>query len=144
MTDCASFLQVRLQAQSGYKGILHCMSKTYCREGVRSFAASGPPPPHPPPPPTPLLPPCININNSKYLSVSLQLRGFFKGMAFPLLTTGLINSVTFGCYSNTLDYLTQSQRNGLARNEPASAAQVFAAGCFSGLIQVRSQLEQVS
>lgn len=60
-------------------------------------------------------------------------------MAFPLLTTGLINSVTFGCYSNALDYLTQSRRSGRSQGEPASAAQVFAAGCFSGLMQVRLQ-----
>lgn len=58
-------------------------------------------------------------------------------MAFPLLTTGLINSVTFGCYSNALSYLTQSRSGAHSQRQPASAAQVFAAGCFSGLMQVR-------
>lgn len=56
-------------------------------------------------------------------------------MAFPVLTTGITNSVVFGCYSNALGYLTKSQRS---RGKPASAAQVFTAGCFSGLVQVRS------
>lgn len=44
MTDRVSFVKVRLQAQSEYKGMLHCMSKTYSREGVRSSAVSAPPP----------------------------------------------------------------------------------------------------
>ncbi|XP_075949153.1 solute carrier family 25 member 45 [Anarhichas minor] len=88
-------VKVRLQAQSVYTGILHCMSKTYSNEG---------------------------------------LHGFFKGMAFPVLTTGITNAVVFGSYSNALDYLTQSQHSD--QGKPASAAQVFAAGCFSGLMQV--------
>ncbi|CAB1427263.1 unnamed protein product [Pleuronectes platessa] len=88
-------VKVRLQAQSMYKGILHCVAKTYSNEG---------------------------------------LHGFFKGMAFPVLTTGIINSIVFGSYSNALDYLTQSQR--CDRSKPASTAHVFTAGCFSGLMQV--------
>ncbi len=35
-------------------------------------------------------------------SVSLQARGFFKGMAFPFATVGLLNSLFFGVYANTL------------------------------------------
>ncbi|KAL7399470.1 hypothetical protein ABVT39_024909 [Epinephelus coioides] len=57
-------------------------------------------------------------------------------MAFPVLTTGITNSVVFGSYSNALDYLTQSQRSDRSQGKPASAAQVFAAGSFSGLVQV--------
>lgn len=90
-------VKVRLQAQSAYKGIFHCMSKTYSKEG---------------------------------------LHGFFKGMAFPVLTTGITNSVVFGSYSNALNYLTQSQHGDREQGKPASAAQVFAAGSFSGLMQV--------
>ncbi|CAN9515714.1 unnamed protein product [Ophioblennius macclurei] len=86
-------VKVRLQAQSVYKGIFHCVAKTYTNEG---------------------------------------LRGFFKGMAFPVLTTGLINSVVFGSYSNALHYLSQS-RHG---DRSASVGHIFTAGCFSGLAQV--------
>uniref|UniRef100_A0A3Q3MFU4 Solute carrier family 25 member 45 n=1 Tax=Mastacembelus armatus TaxID=205130 RepID=A0A3Q3MFU4_9TELE len=64
------------------------------------------------------------------------LRGFFKGMAFPVLTTGITHSIAFGSYSNALDYLTQSQCSDNGQGKPASAAQVFIAGCFSGLAQV--------
>uniref|UniRef100_A0A3Q1IX10 Uncharacterized protein n=1 Tax=Anabas testudineus TaxID=64144 RepID=A0A3Q1IX10_ANATE len=88
-------VKVRLQAQSEYKGIFHCVAKTYSNEGVR---------------------------------------GFFRGMAFPVLTTGIINSVVFGSYSNALDYLTQSRHSDRSEGKPASAAHVFTAGCFSGLI----------
>lgn len=70
--------------------------------------------------------------------LSFQLRGFFKGMAFPVMTTGLANSVVFGSYSNALDYLTQSQRSDRSQGKPATAAQIFTAGCFSGLVQVRT------
>lgn len=72
------------------------------------------------------------------MSFLYQLRGLFKGMAFPVLTTGITNSVVFGSYSNALDYLTQSQRNDRNQSKPASAAQVYAAGSFSGLVQVRT------
>ncbi|CAG6021151.1 unnamed protein product [Menidia menidia] len=90
-------IKVRLQARSLYKGIFHCVRKTYSHEGVR---------------------------------------GFFKGMAFPVMTTGIVNSVVFGSYSNALDYLTGSQRGHTGQCTPASAGQVFTAGCFSGLVQV--------
>lgn len=86
-------VKVRLQAQSMYKGIFHCVTKTYTNEGIH---------------------------------------GFFKGMAFPVLTTGLVNSVVFGSYSNALDYLSQSQHS----DRSASAGHIFTAGCFSGLVQV--------
>ncbi|XP_008293498.1 solute carrier family 25 member 45 [Stegastes partitus] len=88
---------VRLQAQSAYKGIFHCVAKTYAHEG---------------------------------------LHGFFRGMAFPMLTTGIINSVVFGCYSNAFAYLTQSQRSERSQGYRGYNAHIFTAGCFAGLVQV--------
>ncbi|XP_033943735.1 solute carrier family 25 member 45 [Pseudochaenichthys georgianus] len=90
-------VKVRLQAHSAYKGIFHCIAKTYSAEG---------------------------------------LHGFFKGMAFPVMTTGINNSIIFGSYSNALDYLTQSQLSDRNQGKDPSAAHVFAAGCFSGFVQV--------
>ncbi|XP_010794458.1 solute carrier family 25 member 45 isoform X2 [Notothenia coriiceps] len=90
-------VKVRLQAHSAYKGIFHCIAKTYSAEG---------------------------------------LHGFFKGMAFPVMTTGINNSIVFGSYSNALDYLTQSQRSDRNQGKEPSAAHVLAAGCFSGFVQV--------
>ncbi|XP_008316662.1 solute carrier family 25 member 45 isoform X1 [Cynoglossus semilaevis] len=90
-------VKVRLQTQSVYKGIFHCVAKTYRHEGFH---------------------------------------GFFKGMAFPVMTTGVINSILFGSYSYALHYLTQ----GWDKSKKASNAQVLAAGCFSGLMQVFASL----
>ncbi|KAL2094932.1 hypothetical protein ACEWY4_009651 [Coilia grayii] len=64
------------------------------------------------------------------------IHGFFKGMAFPVLSVAISNSVLFGSYSNALDYLTQSQRNDRNHGNQASAAAVFTAGCISGVAQV--------
>ncbi|KAG7484770.1 hypothetical protein MATL_G00053480 [Megalops atlanticus] len=62
--------------------------------------------------------------------------GFFKGMAFPVLSIAVSNSVVFGSYSNALDYLTQSQYADRSKDKSASATAVFTAGCFSGVAQV--------
>ncbi|KAM4737171.1 solute carrier family 25 member 45 [Anableps anableps] len=62
--------------------------------------------------------------------------GFFKGMSFPVLTTGLANSVVFGSYSNALDYLSQSDCSLPSHCKQVSSLQVFTAGCFSGIVQV--------
>lgn len=76
--------------------------------------------------------------NLLIIPVLHQLRGFFKGMAFPLLSAGVLNATLFGSYAKALDYLTQAQCSGDSQSKPASSAQVFAAGCFSGLAQVRT------
>ncbi|XP_056449453.1 solute carrier family 25 member 45-like [Gadus chalcogrammus] len=64
------------------------------------------------------------------------LHGFFKGMAFPALTSGLSNSAIFGSYCSALDYLTRSRPGDRVQGKDAPAAHVFAAGCFSGLVGV--------
>ena len=65
-----------------------------------------------------------------------KLHGFFKGMAFPALTSGLSNSAIFGSYCSALDYLTRSRPGDRVQGKEAPAAHVFAAGCFSGLVGV--------
>lgn len=62
--------------------------------------------------------------------------GFFKGMAFPVLSVAVSNSVAFGSYSNALDYITQSQHKERAQGNKAPLWAVFTAGCFSGMMQV--------
>ncbi|XP_032426573.1 solute carrier family 25 member 45-like isoform X2 [Xiphophorus hellerii] len=57
-------------------------------------------------------------------------------MSFPVLTTGLVNSIVFGSYSNALDYLSQSDRRLTSHRKQVSSLQVFTAGCFSGMVQV--------
>lgn len=115
---------MRLQTQSVYKGLFLCVSKTYINEGVGVVAdmeTAG----------EDLLKAFI------YYLLSYQLHGFFKGMTFPLLSTGLINSIAFGSYSTVLDFLSGSRHSNPSQSKPASAAHVFTAGSFAGLTQVR-------
>ncbi|XP_075795292.1 solute carrier family 25 member 45 isoform X3 [Pelodiscus sinensis] len=62
------------------------------------------------------------------------VRGFFKGMSFPLLSVAVANSVIFGAYSNALLYLTATHHRDRSTNPP-SYAHILTAGCFSGLMQ---------
>ncbi|KAK1787834.1 hypothetical protein P4O66_016319 [Electrophorus voltai] len=62
--------------------------------------------------------------------------GFYKGMAFPVLTIAISNALAFGSYSNALDYLTQSQRKERIQGNKAPILTIYIAGCFSGLTQV--------
>ncbi|XP_066575062.1 solute carrier family 25 member 45 [Amia ocellicauda] len=72
---------------------------------------------------------CV-IRTYQYEGIS----GFFKGMAFPVLTIAISNSVAFGTYSNALDYLMQSQRSD--RGSAPSSLAVYLAGCLAGAAQV--------
>lgn len=59
---------------------------------------------------------------------------FFRGMAFPVLTTGMVNCLLFGVYGNRL---RDFQRNIRDRDERRDALprHVFAAGSYAGFIQ---------
>lgn len=119
-------VKVRLQTRSLYQGLFHCVSQTYTHEGVSAVAGT-------------------EIPGEDFMQkvfmldylLSCQLHGFFKGMTFPLLSTGLINSIAFGSYSTALDLLTGSRHSDPSQRKPTSAAQVFTAGSFAGLTQVR-------
>ena len=60
----------------------------------------------------------------------LQFRGFYKGIGFPLLSTGTLNSLFFGVYGNCL----HATSNG--REAPPSYSNVFWAGCAGGVAQL--------
>ncbi|KAK2851118.1 hypothetical protein Q5P01_007394 [Channa striata] len=99
-------VKVRLQAQSAYKGIFHCVAKTYTHEG---------------------------------------LRGFFKGMAFPVLTAGIINSIVFGSYSNALDYVTQSQHSDRIKESGLFCTRLHCGLLFRpGAVKVRLQGQTIA
>lgn len=61
-------------------------------------------------------------------------RAFFRGMAFPVMTTGFSNCILFGVYGNKLREL---QRNIRDRDERRAALprHVFMAGTYAGFIQ---------
>ena len=41
--------------------------------------------------------------------IILQLSGFFKGMYYPLLSAGALNSLFFGVYGVTLRAMTENR-----------------------------------
>lgn len=61
-------------------------------------------------------------------------RAFFRGMAFPIMTTGVVNSLMFGVYGNQL---RDFQRKIRDRDERRAALplHVFLAGTYAGFIQ---------
>lgn len=61
------------------------------------------------------------------------LNGFYKGMAFPLLSVSVLNSVFFGVYGNTLRYINE-QKHG-DKNAKASYSDVFLVAAFAGGVQ---------
>jgi solute carrier family 25 (mitochondrial carnitine/acylcarnitine transporter), member 20/29 len=73
---------------------------------------------------------------SAFLKFALQLIGFYKGMSFPVLSAGIMNSLYFGVYGTSLRHM-QSQLKGDADevSEP-SLTTVFLAGCLGGAAQL--------
>lgn len=77
-----------------------------------------------------------NFNTSLIVSIGRTfryegVRGFYKGMLFPLLTTGPANAVFFGVYGNTLRFLqTNDEKHRIITNDPHWLHHVFIAGLF--------------
>lgn len=61
-------------------------------------------------------------------------RAFFRGMAFPILTTGMVNCLLFGVYGNQLRDFQRKIRDRDERRD-ALPRHVFLAGTYAGLIQ---------
>jgi hypothetical protein len=61
------------------------------------------------------------------------LMGFYKGMAFPLVSVGVLNSIFFGVYGNTLRYINE-QRHG-DKNAKPLYQDVFLVAGFAGGVQ---------
>ena len=72
--------------------------------------------------------------------------GLYKGMSFPLISTGALNALFFGVYANALRYLEHQQNADFGRktfcdenfakknlNKDRWYVNVFAAGCVGGV-----------
>ncbi|XP_046575736.1 solute carrier family 25 member 45-like isoform X1 [Haliotis rubra] len=68
----------------------------------------------------------------KHIQTQGLTRGFFRGMSWPLLSYGVINSVFFGIYGNTLQ-LMQHRRS---ERDRASYLDIYVAGCVAGAAQL--------
>ncbi|XP_004627301.1 solute carrier family 25 member 45 isoform X1 [Octodon degus] len=63
--------------------------------------------------------------------------GFYKGMSFPIASIGMVNSVLFGVYSNTLQALTSTSHQDRRAQLPSYTC-IFIAGCTGGFLQAYS------
>ena len=67
------------------------------------------------------------------------VRGLFKGMAFPLLTNGVLNAIYFGASSGALrgiDWALGGPSGGGSADRAPLTARLFAAGCVGGAAQL--------
>ena len=62
---------------------------------------------------------------------SLQFKGFFRGLSWPLFSFGVVNSVYFGVYGNTLKYLEKDRST-----RKSSYLSIYIAGCVGGAAQL--------
>ncbi len=62
----------------------------------------------------------------------MQIHGFFKGMSYPLVSAGVLNSLFFGTYGVALRAL----RGDAKRQQRPSNAEVYLAGCAGGVAQL--------
>ena len=60
-----------------------------------------------------------------------QSKGFFRGLGFPLASYGVVNSVFFGVYGNSLRYMKGSDQKRKSTNQ-----ETFLAGCCGGVAQL--------
>ncbi|ELU17194.1 hypothetical protein CAPTEDRAFT_133374, partial [Capitella teleta] len=58
-------------------------------------------------------------------------KGFFRGMGFPLVSYGVVNSVFFGVYGQTLKFF-----KGADHERGVTYTEVFLAGSMGGLVQI--------
>ena len=61
------------------------------------------------------------------------MRGFFRGMAFPVVAVGFLNSVFFGVYGNTKRFLNKVQ--GKKKDDPFTYWDILIAGGVGGGVQ---------
>jgi len=65
-----------------------------------------------------------------------QLLGFYKGMSFPVLSAGVMNSLFFGVYGTSLRQMQSLLNNDVRAESEADLSTVFLAGCLGGAAQL--------
>lgn len=68
------------------------------------------------------------------------IRGFYKGMLFPLLSTGVLNAAFFGVYGNCMKiFSTNENITRVDPDDPKYLSHVFYSGkfCFQNFLNDR-------
>lgn len=76
--------------------------------------------------------PITNLSNLN--PIINQINGFYRGIMFPLWTTGAVNSLMFGVYGNRLRML-QSNCETPNEKQRLLLQHVFRAGTIAGFMQ---------
>lgn len=71
-------------------------------------------------------------NNDNLLTICWQSTGFFRGLSWPVLSAGVINSVYFGVYGYTLKLLGGDTKE----SSTPPYLSIFIAGCAGGVVQL--------
>ena len=64
-------------------------------------------------------------------NISKQVKGLFKGMMYPMVSAGLLNSLFFGVYGVSLRAMTSLRGEGAKPNY----LEIYLAGCAGGVAQ---------
>ena len=64
-------------------------------------------------------------------TISLQIKGFYRGLSWPFFSLGIVNSVFFGVYGTTLKLL-ESDRSKRTSNY----LNIYLSGCVGGAAQL--------
>ncbi|XP_052269197.1 solute carrier family 25 member 45-like [Dreissena polymorpha] len=67
----------------------------------------------------------------KHISSFGMVRGFYRGLSWPLLSLGVVNSVFFGVYGHTLKLLESNKSK-----QKCNYLNIFIAGCVGGTAQI--------
>ena len=65
------------------------------------------------------------------ISFSFQSKGFFRGLSYPLISYGIVNSLFFGVYGNSLKWLDRDRSD-----KKSSYLNIYLAGCIGGTAQL--------
>lgn len=62
------------------------------------------------------------------------MRGFYKGMAFPIISAGVLNAIFFGIYGNTMRLFDNIEKQAGTENNAFRKLKVFIAGTSAGFV----------
>ena len=67
----------------------------------------------------------------KQIFLNFQSKGFFRGLSYPLISYGVVNSLFFGVYGNSLKWLDRDRSD-----KKSSYLNIYLAGCIGGTAQL--------
>ena len=73
-----------------------------------------------------------SLKKTKDFLLFVQVKGLFKGMMYPMVSAGVLNSLFFGVYGVSLRAMTFMRGQGAQPNY----LEIYLAGCAGGVAQL--------